>query len=386
MSGLTSTGFETKTLEEILDEINQSQRTAISENLNQEADSVLGQINGIVARQIRTLWELAEEVYSSQYPLSASGFALSNVASITGTLRNAATKSTVTCSVTLGASTSFAIGELVAYVAGSPNDRFVNAEVAANPGGSPAAFDVLFESESTGPVRANAGTLTQIAEAVSGWTAITNALDADLGTDAEADSDLRARREEELSLRGSTTVDAIRADVAKVSEVDAVFVLENVTDTADGNGTAAHGIQVIVDGGDDEDIAAAIFASKAAGIATSGSETETVTDTMGIPHTIKFSRIDEVEIYVSVTVDVDDVNYVGDTALKEALVDFGDTLTIGADVYRFKLSAVIMSISGVNNITALTLGTTASPVGTADISIGVLQRAAFDTSRIVVTS
>src|SRR5688572_16080023 len=101
MAGLTSTGFERKTIEDIKAEIEDEERLNISPTINTSSASVIGQINGIISSKLAELWELAEEVYNSQYPDSANGAALDNVAAITGTVRQEATKSTVTATLNL---------------------------------------------------------------------------------------------------------------------------------------------------------------------------------------------------------------------------------------------------------------------------------------------
>ena len=53
MAGLTTDGFEIKTLAEIKAEIEQLQLENVDANLNQSADSVIGQINAIFANQLR---------------------------------------------------------------------------------------------------------------------------------------------------------------------------------------------------------------------------------------------------------------------------------------------------------------------------------------------
>ena len=94
MAGLTTDGFEIKTLAEIKAEIEQLQLENVDANLNQSADSVIGQINAIFANQLREVWELVQAVYTSAYPDTASGQALSYLAAMTGTIRRSATPST----------------------------------------------------------------------------------------------------------------------------------------------------------------------------------------------------------------------------------------------------------------------------------------------------
>lgn len=382
MAGLSSTGLEIKTLEEIQNEINQSLRDGISASLNLTETSLLGQANGAYASQARQLWELALASHASRSRSQATGEALDAIGELTGTIREAATHSTVTVTVVATAG-SYAAGTLILHPVGAPERRFANKTTVTGNG------SYVFEAEETGPVRADAGTLTVIAETVAGFTSGTNPTDADLGSDVEIDSVYRRRQVDELARPGSTTVDAIRADLLDTEGVTFATVYENDTDVTNGDGVPPHSIEAVVLGGTDAVVRAAVFRAKAAGIRAYGTNSGTVSDSQGNSHTIAFSRPSDVNIYVSATLTYLDGVYPGDTAIKQAIADWADEyLGVGHDVLRARLFAefFVAGAGGIVNISSLTLGTSASPVGTADITIGVRQRAVFDTSRIVLTS
>lgn len=387
MSGMDTTGFEAKTYEEILADIEAEQKARLGENLDVSPDSVLGQINAIFARQQALTWELLGAIYAAQYPDSANGFALTSLAALTGTTRRAATPSTVLATVTIDGGTSFAAGDLVAFVAGSPEELWENTDAVANPGGSPDSYDIEFHSQSTGAIRANAGTLEEMVPVV-GWTAITNVLDADLGSAEETDSELRVRREQEIAASGASTVEGIRADVLEVADVETVTVLENDTD-ATVDGIPAHSIEVLVRGGDDADIAAAIFASKAAGIQAFGVDSEVVEDSEGNEHTIGFTRPTELLMYLDATVETDPDTYIGDTAAKEFLADWANAYySEGVDVLKYRIIGAIMSIPGVLDLAGDPFfeAGDSSPDTSTDVAVGSREIAVWDTSRLLWSS
>jgi uncharacterized phage protein gp47/JayE len=379
---LTPTGIEISTLEEIQNEINALLYANVSSELDLTANSLDGEFVGAVSSQARRLHELALALHSSRSPSQAEGEALDAICEITGTYRNAATYSLVACTVTISSGTH-APGTLIAHPVGAPDRRFSNtAEISAT--GS-----YVFQAEVTGPQRADAGTLTVIAESVAGFDAITNPADADLGAVVENDTSLRRRRALELARPGSTTVDAIRADVLDVSDVTLCTVYENDLDVTNGDGIPAHSIEAVVLGGTDAAVRAAVFGAKAAGIRAYGSNSGTVTDTQGNVHTVAFSRPTNVNIWVSATLTYISGLYPGDAAIKSAIADWADSfLSVGNDVLRARLFGefYVAGSGGIVNISSLTLGTSASPVGTSDLVMTVRQLARFDTSRIVITS
>jgi len=385
--GVTSTGFVRKPIETILDELAADQKTAFGSNFDTSASSPAGQENGTFATQLDELWEVAEAVYSAIDPDKATGTALTALASRSGTIRQAATKSTVTATVNLDAGKTLAAGA-VASVSGSPTSRFVTLVDVTNGGGAPADVSVAMEAEEAGVVVANTGTLTVIETPQSGWNSITNATDATIGEVEESDADLRIRREVELRRSGAAAVDAIRADILDVTGVTSCTVFENTDDDPDVDGVPAKAIEPVVLGGALNDIAQAIWDSRAGGIESHGDVSGTAVDDQGNNHTVYFSRPTEVDIYIDVEVDVDD-DYAatGDTDIKTALETFGQTyLGVGDDVIYSQLFGIIFAVPGVVDVTLLEIGTAPAPSGTSNIVITARQLAIIDTANITVVS
>ena len=91
MSGLTVTGFQPKSLSDVKTEIENSLRSKLGPSINLVAPSLLAVLVGITAEREALVWAEAENVYNSQYPDTANGVSLDNVAAITGVARLAAT-------------------------------------------------------------------------------------------------------------------------------------------------------------------------------------------------------------------------------------------------------------------------------------------------------
>lgn len=389
--GLTENGWNPKSLEVLTAEVEAELKAApaLGPEINVAATSILGQLNGVFLPKLAELWEVGGAIYHSQDPDRNIGDAQDSVAAITGTIREAATKSRASCTVNLAAGANIAIGAATASVSGNSNARFTNTTVMANPGGSAANFTVVFEALVTGPVVANAGTLTVRDNSPTGWNSITNPADAVLGTEIEGNSALRIRREQELRQQGGSVIAAIASDLLTVDDVIDVVMLENDTDYTDNDGLPPHSFEAIVDGGTDAAVADMIWRSKGGGIQTHGDETETITDSEGVTHDVGFTRPTDRNVYIEVDVDVDAEDYPddGDDQIKTALATLGDdTLGIGDDVIRTRLYGAIYAISGVIDVTAIRLGFSASPTGTANLEIGTRERSRWDTARIDVES
>ena len=385
---LDSTGLEIKTLDEIRNSIKTRLLANIDTGLDLSEESPLGEIVDTIADEVRQVAELVQEGFLSQDPGSGSGFGLDQVSAITGTIRRGATFSEVLATVTLSAGT-YSAGTLVAYPVGEPANRFANAEDITAPGGSLAGQ--LFVAEDAGPVRALAGTLTVIAEVVSGFTAITNPLDATLGALAESDTTLRARRVSELYRRGSTSADAIRADILAVDGVSSVQVDFNDSDITVGALTP-HSVRAVVVGGDDEEVALALWNSKAAGIATIGTTPVSILDGQGNSQVVNIQRPTTLTVYLDITVLGDATVWSSttdiETAVKAAIVAWSDAnLGVGKDVILSRLAREVgIAVPGIIDAYQLEIGTSPSPSSTANLTVLSTQIADLDTSRIVVTA
>lgn len=385
MSGLTPTGFEGKPLDEIIEEINADLRSLISPSLSLDPGTALGILVGVTADRIAELWELAEEVYGSQYPDSAVGAALVGVCAITGTVQNPAAKSTVTATLNIDAAVTV-LKDSVVSVDGNADARFVTLADAVGPGPGAQDVEVEMEAEETGPSAAPTGTLTVIETPVAGWNTSTNAADAELGTDIETDTALRLRREEELQAGGAGTVDAIRGALLQVEDVDQAKVFENVSITTDGDGVPGKAIEAVVLNGADQDIIDTIWEKKGGGIETHGSESGTAIDSQGDSHAIEFSRPTEKAIWIIVDVTTDsDFPGTGEADIEAALVAFQEAgLGIGDDVVQSQLFEPVFGIAGVVDVTKIWIKIGGVPTGEANIVIGNRELADFDTGDITV--
>jgi uncharacterized phage protein gp47/JayE len=94
--GLTSTGFNPKQQSDIISEIQSSLQDALGKNINLLPQSVYGQIVGIFSEREALVWQLAEAVYSSQYPSGAEGSSVDNILALNNVGRRLSARPTKT--------------------------------------------------------------------------------------------------------------------------------------------------------------------------------------------------------------------------------------------------------------------------------------------------
>lgn len=400
MFALTAQGISVQTLDEIFDEMAADLRSVSEQpNLDLSETSPFGQLLGVQAERELNVQKVMRDVFNSMFPSRSTGDAMTQNAIFTGTVRRGATKSVVGTIVTLTAGTTLPAGSR-ANVDGDTAAVFETLGDVTNATGITDDFAIEMTAITEGPIRALSGTLTVINTPVSGWNAVNNPFDAELGLNAETDPELRIRREADLRSQGSTVLAAIVADVDEVAGVISVAGFENDTDTNGFHNLPPHSFEVVVWDGDvadasDNAIAQAIFDGKSSGIAAAASglgvsESGTAVEPKsGDEFTVAFSRALAKTLYLEydLTVDPDLYPIDGDTQVKAAAVAFVNARQqTGDDVIATTLYAPAYSIAGVLDVVAVRLGFTASPAGVVNLTVGSREIARADTSRVLVTS
>ena len=378
--GLTSTGFTIPTVDDLLTRITTEQRAAIAADLDEGAEELLGQINGVMALKLREVWEAALAVYESLDPRVASGAALRARCALVGVEPRAATQGTVTLTLTIAAHRTVPAGSQVS-APGQPDVLWTTTADAVNGTGGSASVTVEAQCATAGRIVAPSGTLTVIATPVSGWSSVTNAADATPGRDADSDVELRARREAELQADGLTTDGSIRAALGAVANVRRVLVVANNGDSYIGL-QPPHSVECVVQGGADADVASAIFGTVARGVATYGGTSTSVLDAAGVAQQVFYTRPTERSVYINVLLARTSL-YAGDAAVKAALLAVGDTLLMGSTVQIADLIVAVMGVAGVRNA-RVTVSWLSSGAGTSDLVPGAREIPTFDSSRITV--
>lgn len=258
--------------------------------------------------------------------------------------------------------------------------------------------EVSLTAETTGEVAAVAGTLTVIETPKTGFDSFTNIEDAILGRAEETDPELELRRVQEVQIAGAATPDAIRADLLQVQGVTAVVVFFNNTQITDGEGRPPKTVDLVVENGDEDEIASAIFGTVAAGIGYVGDITKNVTDSQGFQQTVKFSRPTDVDIWVEVDLIIDGALFPQDQTLvtptdlgreevANAILAYGETLGIGQDIIvngsAPNLGCAFQDVPGIIDYT-LRVGKINPPTTDDNITITAREIAGFDLSRITV--
>lgn len=210
------------------------------------------------------------------------------------------------------------------------------------------------EADEDGPLSSPSGTVTGIIVGVGGLTSTTNPDAYSIGRLEETDEELRARFAVSHQITGAATVEAIQDTISNLSGVTTAVVVENDQITVDGSGRPAKSFESVVQGGDDDDIANAIWLSKPAGIETFGSTTIIITDSNGDSQSINFSRPTQINIAIRVTYSLYDEESFpsgGETTIAETAVSETNALGLDVDVIPTRyFGPIYTAVSGINTL------------------------------------
>ena len=363
--GFTNNGFLPKPFEVIAQEIKDDWQNAIKPKLSFAPFSVADQIVSVFAAQVRRLWELEAASWTNLDPDSASGRALKILCSYTGTIPLDAKASTVKAEVELGPNARLP-KDSIASVKGDPRARFRTLHEVENKTSATATLTVEMAATELGPIDAPANELSIIETPVAGWLSICNPKPALIGRAPESDERLRERRVKELRAPGFCNYEALRSKLLSLAGVRAALIF---------NDDDAHHFEVVVLGGDDQEIGQTIWDNKPPGIPTSGSEAITVLCSQRIKYIVRFSRPEvlpfsmDIEIVTREAMTLEQIH-----ALKQSIVDFANKdITLGDQVVASRFYAPLFHLPSIVDVKRLTV---------TDRLISSRQWAEFAVSRI----
>ncbi len=257
--------------------------------------------------------------------------------------------------------------------------------------------NVLFESMDYGEVIVANGLIKEMVTLGTGITEVWNDIAPAPGRFEADDVEARQNFIKRCAIRSKTMLESITSEIYNtVDNVLSVAGYENDTEMTDVEGRPPKSVEIIVDGGENGEIASIIFKKKANGIRAYGNTVVDVADIFGNIHKIGFSRPDYLYIWMKAVITGKPgramaPNYAQltqDSILADAAdIQVGDSLyiqTFLADIY-----AKVVSVSMVEIKTFSTPDKSYIPAEQeyiyGNIYVTNRQKAVFDASRIEVT-
>lgn len=252
-----------------------------------------------------------------------------------------------------------------------------------------------FLTEVYGKITLSNGIVTVMVNNIAGFEEVTNRIAPVYGRLQETDVELRQSYIAKSALRSNTMIDSIVAELLNnVPDIESASGYENDTDYTNSDGMPPHSIELVVEGGNDSEIAEAILKRKAGGIQTCGKVEVNVPGRYGEAVPVRFNRPRYLYTWLKVVLHGKEaelpVNY--RNLVTASIGAFGDRMRAGDPLLIQLLNEGIYDdVSGVTYIDILTAyseepGYTAVPEDYQERNVPVTmrQKVLIDRSRIEV--
>lgn len=306
---IDETGVQTQGQAEIFDELAEAVKDPAvwGPNADTRANSNIGRMLNTLAERESAVQSALETLLLYLFPSAAPGYHLDLIAMLTGVERQGATYAlSASGQVTTTGPTTVPAGAIVRNMR-TLQDWVIDADVVAAGAGDYAA---TIRGRETGVLDFLASDSWSIVTPALNWSTFEATADLDpedAGTERETDAELRIRRNL-AQLAAGNDFDAIVAGVEQVTGVTYVGGLNNrSSSTVDGVPGGA--IEIVVDGGDDTEIAQAIYDRLPPGTEAFGTTYVDITTRLGDPLPVGFTRPTDIDLWLRATVSASGASY-----------------------------------------------------------------------------
>ncbi len=337
---LNEDGLQVKTLEEIRAEIVSDFQDIYGPDINIDQNSQDGQQINIYAQGGVDLREVISQVNANFDPDQALGRVLDQRVALNGITRNGGTYTLTPVEIVTDAAVNLigldtqsdelnpTVADLFTVKDDAGTEYFLLDSVAIVAAGTQ---DLTFRAAQIGEVEVQLNTITEPVTVLAGITGINNPSGAlSIGVNEESDSNLKVRRRGSVALPSIGYLDGIEASLGNLDGVSIARVYENDTNAVDGDGTPAHTIWCIVEGGDPEEIGNIIYRKKSSGSGMRGAETVDITRPNGTLFTSKYDEPGSEDLHIRFSLELIGGGFIDDAAVKTAIVE-GLFWQIGGD-------------------------------------------------------
>lgn len=321
---LNENGLQTSTAPELLQTLQNDFKNIYGEDVLLDSSTPDGQWLNILVQKGVDVRGLLTQLYNSFNPNNTQGSLLDQRCAINNVFRKAGTFTTVTVNVVAdkivtlqGLDDNYNNPEATGYtIQDNEGNRFILVNTATLSIGN---NSLLFRSEMLGEVVVLPNTLTTPVTIVLGVVSVNNPTTANaLGTVEESDEELKIRRRQSVAISSFGYLNGLQAALLQLPGVTDAKVYENYTSSTDENGTPAHCIWVVMDGGAISDIAETIYSRKCPGTNMRGNITYTITTKALTQFVAKWDNATVTPFYIRFNIKptADDITF-NQTVIKE---------------------------------------------------------------------
>lgn len=336
-------GLQTATAPELRTELETAFRNIYGNDIVLDSSTPDGQLINILVQKGVDVRGLISQLYNSFNPDNTQGSLLDQRCAINNVFRKAGTFTTVNIDITTnttvtlqGVDSKYNNPDATGYtIQDNEGNRFVLVNTQTLSAGT---TRVLFRSETLGNVIVLPNTITTPVTIVLGVVSVNNPTVANsIGSDEELDADLKVRRRQSVSIASFGYLNGLQAALLQLDGVTDAKVYENYTSSTDANGTPAHCIWVVMEGGSSADIANTIYSKKCPGTDMRGDISYTITTPAQTQFIAKWDEADVTPFYIKfdikpvvdgTTFDLDSIKDYIEENLEYKIGEYAETATI----------------------------------------------------------
>lgn len=351
---LDSTGLQISTNEELLEQLTIDFENIYGSDANLDQSSPDGQMLNIYAQGGTDIRELLTQIYNSFDPDNCSGSVLDSRCAINNIFRKGATYTIVPIDITVdrtvtlqGLDDNFNDVAATAYtIQDNIGNQFLLISTQQLNAGT---HTVLFRAKELGAVQVSLNTIKTPVTVVLGVTSVNNSVAASqIGVDEESDYDLKIRRRQSVSIGSSGYLNGLLATVLQLEGVTDAALYENYTGSTDVNGTPAHCMWLVVEGGSSEDIADAIYRKKSYGCNMRGNITYTIITISNQQFIAQWDEPTILPLYIKFTIIPSKAGLVFDTDAIEDYITSHSVFKIGQGAETSSATSLAQTAIDVN--------------------------------------
>lgn len=343
---IDETGIHIPNYIDLRDQLIEEMKQIFGQDIYIENDSADYQMISILAKKIFDSYSMGMLAYNNRTPNTAIGTGLDNNVAFADIQRKSSTYSSVQLTITGANGTS-----LKGCYALDENDNRWNIPDTVIPETGMITADAICSV--SGNISALPNTVNKIGTPLFGWYSVNNNNAATPGTDVETDAELRGRFSLAIRSPSLTVFESLSAAISALEGVSRISGFENDT-SAESTGTEPpnipaglppHSVTFIVEGGEDDQVAKAIYSKKTPGCYTNGTTAVQIVSEMGNIITIRFYRPTYVEVFAKIK--VTKLPYWNDRysdEIKNAIYDYIKGLEISDNVYNSMIWFVANSV------------------------------------------
>ena len=318
-------------------------------DINTESNSPDGQAIGIFTQATQDMLDLAVSMYNCIDPDKADGYSQDILYKLNGIKRKASKFTFVRVNITTNRSVSLmGLDENVNKEDASAftiSDINGNQYYLLNSQTLPVGVTTCeFRAAKAGAIEVTPNTITNLVSVIIGVQSVINpGKEYSKGEDQETNANFRLRRAKGTALPSQGFNDSLESQILNINEVTDVVIDNNRTDVENANGTPAHTIWVIVEGGSDTEIAEKIYSNVTDGCGMRGDVKVAVQKKNGRYEDIYFDRVILEKLYIKANIKNTSGSIIDTQPIKDNLVK-SLTFTVGDGINSADVSCLMKSL------------------------------------------